>query len=92
MSTITVMMVVWGVVVTAFVILMVYRAHLTNYETDQLFLSEAAPSAIHQEQDDIVRRVNKLNPLCKGVGGVAVICTLAVGGLWISDLISRAAR
>jgi hypothetical protein len=91
MSALAIMFSVWGLVVTAFVILMVYRAHLTQYETDQLFLSEQAPSSIHQEQDEIVRRVNHLGPICKGVGGVAILCTLLIAGMWISDLMTHAA-
>jgi hypothetical protein len=79
---------IWGTLVVAFIGLMIYRANLTNHEADQLFLSESVPSSVHQEQDDIVRRVNFIAPICKGVGGLAVLMTVAVAGIWFAQTIA----
>jgi len=77
------MVTIWGVVVAAFVALMIYRAQLVQNETDQLFLSENEPSAIHQENDEIIRRADKLQPVVKGVGGAAALATFLVMGMWL---------
>ncbi len=69
---------------------MVYRGYLSQHETDQLFLSETAPSAGHQENDDIIRRSNSIEPICKGVGGVAVLMTLVVVGVWLTERLATA--
>jgi len=81
-DTLTIITVIWAVVIVAFIILMVYRANLSNHETDQLFLNEATPSSVHMENDDVVRRLNRLAPICKGVGAVAILMSLVVGVMW----------
>jgi hypothetical protein len=91
MTTIlTVVIAIWGLTVIAFMALMVYRAHLTQYETDQLFLNETVPTHVHQENDDIIRRLNTIGPICKGVGGAAIVMTLAVIGVWAMNLYATA--
>jgi hypothetical protein len=79
------MLSVWGVIVIAFIALMVYRGHLTQYETDQLFLNETVPSHVHEENDAIIRRVKMIQPICTGVGSLAVLMTLAIIGVWLAQ-------
>ena len=88
MSILSVMAAIWGIFVVAFVGLMVYRGHLTQHETDQLFLSESATSSVQDENDDIIRRVNRIQPICKGVGGAAALFTVLVAGVWFAQLFS----
>jgi hypothetical protein len=83
MNLLTVSVAVWLVVVATLVVLMIYRSQLVQNETDQLFLSEAEPSSTHQENDDIIRRADKLQPVVKGVGGVAALATFLVIGVWL---------
>jgi hypothetical protein len=85
MNALTISLSLWGLAVTAFVALMVYRGYLSQHETDQLFLSEAVPSAGHQENDEIIRRTNSIEPICRGVGGAAILMTLVVAGVWLSE-------
>ena len=72
------MLTVWGVLVAGFTALMVYRGHLTQHETDELFLSETADHFREQEHDALVRRVNQLRPLVTGFGGAAALMTVAI--------------
>lgn len=90
MNALTISLSIWGLVVAAFVVLMVYRGYLSQHETDQLFLSETAPSAGHQENDDIIRRTNSIEPICKGVGGAAILMTLVVVGVWVTQMLVTA--
>ncbi len=78
MSTMQVLLTIWGVAIAAFTAVMVYRATLTQHETDELFLSENADHAREDEHDDIVRRVNNLRPLVTGFGGAAALMTAAI--------------
>jgi hypothetical protein len=90
MSTFSIMVTIWGVLAVAFVLLMIYRGNLTQHETDQLFLNdEAGTSITHQENDEIVRRVNAIQPICKGVGGLAAVMTLAVAGMWVQQVLAK---
>jgi hypothetical protein len=84
MDTLSILTVLWAVIVVAFIALMIYRANLANHETDQLFLNETTPSSSHLENDDVVRRLNQVAPLCKGFGGAAIILSLVVAGMWIA--------
>ena len=85
MSTLAIMLSIWGVIVVAFIALMVYRGHLTQYETDQLFLNETAPSHVHEENDAIIRRVQMIQPICTGVGSLAALMTVAIIGVWLAQ-------
>ena len=85
MSTLAIMLSIWGVIVVAFIALMVYRGHLTQYETDQLFLNETAPSHVHEENDAIIRRVQMIQPICTGVGSLAALMTVAIIGMWLAQ-------
>jgi hypothetical protein len=90
MNAFTVVATVWGIATVAFIIVMVYRASLANHETDQLFLNDVGTvSSTHQENDEIVRRLNSLAPVCKSLGGVTVLLTLAVAGMWVSSILPK---
>ncbi len=84
MTTLDILTLFWGAVTVAFIAAMVYRANLANHETDQLFLNEETPSSTHRENDEVIRRLNSLAPVCKGLGGVTAILSLLVAGLWIA--------
>lgn len=87
MQTLTVMSTVWAVSVAAFVVLMVYRARLTNHETDELFLSAGDDDSNRKhEHDDILRKVNRIRPYCQGAGGIAALTTVAVVGLEVARI------
>jgi len=86
MTTLTVMLSIWGLIVVAFIALMIYRGHLTQYETDQLFLNETSPSIVHQENDAIIRRVKMIQPICTGVGTLALLMTVAIIAVWIMQM------
>ncbi len=88
MNALTISLSVWGLCVAAFVALSIYRGYLSQHETDQLFLSEATPSHTHQENDEIVRRTNSLEPVFRGVAGVSVLMTLVVAGIWLAQTLS----
>jgi hypothetical protein len=91
MDTLTVMLVVWGVVVAAFVALMIYRAQVNQNETDQLFLSESDElSSTHQENDEIIRRDDRMQPVYRGVGGAAALATVLLIGTWIAHALAKA--
>jgi hypothetical protein len=79
------MLSVWGLMVVAFIALMVYRGHLTQHETDQLFLNETVPSHGHEENDAIIHRLQLVQPICTGVGSLAALMTVAIIGVWLAQ-------
>jgi hypothetical protein len=89
MSALHIAAILWGVCVTVFVGLMVYRGTLTQHETDQLFLSESALPDSQLENDKIVRRVNFIQPYCAGAGAIASLMSVVLFGLWVAQLVAQ---
>ena len=84
MHTLPIMLTLWAVAVTGFTGLMVYRALLTEHETDQLFLAEDETVDFnHAEHDAIVDKVDHLRPLCQGFAGAVVLTTVAAAAIYI---------
>jgi hypothetical protein len=89
MTTLHIVAIIWGISATAFGGLMIYRATLTQHETDQLFLSESALPMMQEENEDIIRRVNFIQPYCAGAGAVASLMTVLVFGIWVAQMVAR---
>ena len=88
MSAIPVMLIVWGVVAACFLALLAYRGQLTRYEEDQLFLSDVQSNE-QQEQTEIVRKVNKLQPMIRVLGAAAAAMTVAIVRIFTYDAWQR---
>ena len=88
MNAIPVMLIAWGVVAACFLALLAYRGQLTRYEEDQLFLNETE-SHEQQEQREIVRKVNKLQPMIRVLGAAAAAMTIAIVGIFTYDAWQR---
>lgn len=85
MSILAILLILWAVFTVALIAVLMYRATLTQHETDQLFLADAeTTSASHEEHDRICAQVERLKPVCRGLWGATIVTTIAVAGLWIS--------
>jgi len=73
---------VWGVVTAVLVILLIYRGTLTMQEDDQLFLDDTK-SHMELEQQELIAKVNKLNPFVKVLGATSGIMFLVIAGMFI---------
>ena len=88
MNVIPVMLIVWGVVAACFLALLAYRGQLTRYEEDQLFLNERE-SHEQTNQNEIVRRVNKIGPAIRVLGFAAAAMTVGIVGIFTYDAWQR---
>ena len=82
MSPLVWMLTVWGVVTAVLVILLIYRGTLTMQEDDQLFLDDTK-SHMELEQQELIAKVNKLNPFVKVLGATSGIMFLVIAGVFI---------
>lgn len=81
------MILTWAVVSAALVAVMVYRATLTQHETDQLFLSdEDSRCASHVEHDRILARVNRIRPLCQSLTGATIVMSALIAGTYFIEM------
>jgi hypothetical protein len=86
MSVMPLLWIVWAGLTTVLLVLLVYRANLTRYEEDQIFLDEAS-SHQEQEQTIIVRRVAKVQPFVRLVTGLTCAMTVAIIGIYVWDAV-----
>ena len=70
-------LIVEGLLLAALIILLIYRSTLTMHEDDQLFLDESA-SAMAQEQQEVLSKLNKLSPMLKWVGAASGVLGLVI--------------
>ncbi|HEX4004968.1 MAG TPA: hypothetical protein VHX60_02215 [Acidobacteriaceae bacterium] len=88
MNYMPVIWIVWAAIITFLLVLLVYRSNLTRYEEDQIFLDE---SGNHQkkEQEEILVKVNKIQPLIRIVTGVTCLLTVGIIGVYVWDAVQH---
>jgi len=80
--------IVCGVLLTIFIILLIYRSTLTMQEDDQLFLDESA-SQMAQEQMELMAKVNKVTPFIRWLGAASGVLILVIAGLAIYQALQQ---
>jgi hypothetical protein len=78
--------IVWAVFAAVLLVLLLYRGTITRYEDDQLFLDDHSERQ-HQENDAIIRKLNKIQPVLRALTGVTTILTATIIGLYAWDAI-----
>jgi hypothetical protein len=80
MSIMMMLVIAWGVMTGALILLLIYKSTLTMHEDDQLFLGESE-SHMQAEQTELLNRMNKLTPLLRLFGGLSALLIVAIVGL-----------
>jgi len=81
-------LIAWAVLLLIFLALLAYRATVTRYEEDQLFLTEVEEGVEHKEQNVIYSKVHRLAPLIRVTGVLTGILTVAIIGYFVWDAIT----
>jgi len=84
MNAIPVLLIIWAAIAACFLGLLAYKGQLTRYEEDQLFLSGAASNE-KALQNEIVRKVTKLQPFVRIFGVAAAVMTAGIIGIFTYD-------
>lgn len=82
MQTMTMLWIVWAVIAGVALSLTLYRAMLTRYESDQLFLDDAILSEEHHRQELVLQRIHKINPYIVVVGAAASVMLVGMVGTY----------
>lgn len=88
MPFIPVMWSVWGALVLFFLALKIYVGRLSRDEDDQLVLDDSFDH-VRAEQAAIVAKVNKVQPVMRGVMVLLSLMTLFVIGFYVMDMIRQ---
>ena len=81
-QSIDLLLIIWGIITAALVIVMIYRGTLSLHEDDQLFLG-ASESHLAKEQQELLMRLSRLTPIVRLLGAASGALILIIAGLWI---------
>jgi hypothetical protein len=84
-----ILLTIWAALAVCFLALLMYRGQLTRYEDDQLFLNEDANRSEQEQQNKIVSRINKIEPVLRVFGGAAGLVTACIVGMVVYDAWQR---
>lgn len=88
MSVMTALFVVWGAFTAVLVLLLIYRSTLTMHEDDQLFL-DTAEDHMQKEQQDLLKRMNRVTPWVRVFGAASVLLIATIGGIALYNNMTR---
>jgi hypothetical protein len=83
-----VLLIAWGAFTLVLILLLIYRATLSMQEDDQLFLDEAE-SHMQKDQEELLGKMNKLQPYVRGFGAASGVLGLVIVGMAVYDALTR---
>lgn len=78
----TYLLILWGVITAAFILLLIRKSLLENREDDQIFL-DAAEEHMAKEQRELVARIAKLSRPITTTGIASGALLLLIAGMWL---------
>jgi len=80
MSTLSMLLIVWGALTLVLVVLLIYRSTLTLQEDDQLFLDDGSAN-MRAEQEQLQVRMKRVTPYVRIFGAASGLLILFIAGL-----------
>ena len=80
--TLTIVATIFGVFAIGLIVLLIYKSTLTMHRDDQLFLDDAS-SHMHEEQTDLLAKVNRLTIPVRVFGAGSGVFLLVFVGMLI---------
>ena len=85
--TLTVVAVVLGAFAIGLIVLLIYKSTLTMHRDDQLFLDDAS-SHMHEEQTELLAKVNRLNIPMRILSVGSGVFLLVLVAMWFYQKLS----
>ena len=80
MSTLMMLLIVWGALTVVLILLLIYRSTLSMHEDDQLFLDESSKN-LREEQEQVLARMNKVTPWVRILGAASAVLIIVIAGM-----------
>jgi hypothetical protein len=82
------LLILWGGLTLVLIVLLIYRGTLTMHEDDQLFL-DSAEDHMQKEQQELIRRMDRLTPWVRICGAGSVVLIVIIAGTWFYSNLTR---
>jgi len=80
MSTLQILLIVWGVITAVLVLLWIYRGTLSMHEDDAMFIDESSKN-LREEQEALQLRMGKITPWVRILLATSGVLILIIAGL-----------
>ena len=80
MSTLQILLIVWGVITAALVLLWIYRSTLSMHEDDAMFIDESSKN-LREEQEALQIRMNRVTPWVRILLATSGVLILVIAGM-----------
>ena len=77
------LLLIWGTITTALIVLLIYRTTLSTKEDDQLYLNKAEASMMGAEQQVIINKLERLGRPILWLAILSGILLVACAGVWL---------
>ena len=82
------LLILWAVLTLVLVFLLIYRGTLTMHEDDQLLLDHAEQH-MAREQEELIVKMNRINPWVRILGTCSVVLIVLIGGIALFSNLTR---
>ena len=89
MSTLKMLLIVWGVLTVVLILLLIYRSTLTMHEDDQLFLDDSSKN-LREEQEALQVRMKRVAPWLRILGAASVLLIIVIAGMAVWQRMNQA--
>lgn len=80
MSTVQMLLIVWGVLTVLLILLLIYRSTLSMHEDDQLFIDDSSKN-LREEQEALQVRMKRVTPWVRILGAASGVLIIVIAGL-----------
>ncbi len=80
--------IVWAGLTLILIVLLIYRGTLSMHEDDQIFLDDAE-SHLAKEQQELFRKMDKLQPWVRVCGAGSALLILVIAGMELYTRMTR---
>jgi hypothetical protein len=82
------LIIAWAVFTALLILLMIYRGIIGMHQENQLFLADSE-RAFEAESQAADARAAKLTPYIRAASGIAIVLTVAVAALFVTQTLAR---
>ncbi len=89
MSTLQILLIVWGVITAVLVLLWIYRSTLSMHEDDAMFIDDSSKN-MREEQEALQLRMNKLTPWVRILMATSGVLIIVIAGIAVWQQLNNA--